>query len=102
MIERGNIMEYSFEKHSNGYRQLDATGHAIVEITYEKLDDTVAANHTFVDPSLRSRGVAWKLLDHLADAMRKKGKKIFADCSYIVDHFNRKPEKYAAVITERK
>ena len=96
-------MEYKFEKHGNGYRQLDATGHTIAEITYETLDDnTVAANHTFVDPSLRGQGVAEKLLDHLADVMRKENKKIVAQCSYVVAQFNRKPDKYADVMTEQR
>ena len=101
-IERGNIMEYKFEKYGNGYRQLDATGHTIAEITFEPLDEnTVAANHTFVDPSLRGQGVAEKLLDHLADAMRKENKKIVAQCSYVVEQFNRKPDKYADVIADK-
>ena len=92
-----------FEKHGNGYRKLDATGHMIAEITYAPLDDyTVAANHTFVDPSLRGQVVAEKLLDHLVDVMRKEGKKIVAQCSYVVAQFDRKPEKYADVIAEKK
>lgn len=99
--ERGNIME--FEKYGNGYRKSDEEGRVIAEITYAPLDDhTVAANHTFVDPSLRGQGVAEKLLDHLVDEMRKEDKKIVAQCSYVVAQFDRKPEKYADVIAERK
>ncbi|MGP6146809.1 MULTISPECIES: GNAT family N-acetyltransferase [unclassified Jeotgalibaca] len=92
-----------FVKHGNGYRKLDESGKMVAEITYKPIDDnTVGANHTFVDPSLRGQGVAEKMLDHLVDEMRKEGKKIVAQCSYVVTQFDKKPDKYADVMAEKK
>lgn len=88
-----------FEKFDHGFRKLDESGNLIAEITYKEIDEhTVAADHTFVDPSLRGQGVAEKLLDRLVEEMRKEDKKIVAQCSYVVAQFDRKSDKYADVI----
>lgn len=100
-LEKGEFM-MEFEKHGNGYRKLDEAGKVIAEINYAPVDeDTVVANHTFVDSSLRGQGVAEKLLDHLVGEMRKEGKKIIPQCSYVVAQFERKPEKYADVMANK-
>ena len=90
-----------FEKYGNGYRKLDESGEVVAEITYTPLNDhTVAADHTFVDPSLRGQGVAEKMLDHMVEELKKEGKKIVPRCSYVVAQFERKPDKYADVIAK--
>lgn len=53
------------------------------EITFRDIDkDTMSVDHTFVDGSLRGRGIAEKLLDAVADLARQEHKKLSATCSY--------------------
>ena len=59
---------------------------AFIEYSFEN-EDTLIANSTFVDPSLRGEGVARKLLDRLASYARENGYKIRPLCSYVVKAF---------------
>ena len=94
-------MTEEFVKNGNGFQKLDDNGNVVAEITYAPKDDNVVyANHTFVDPSLRGQGVAERMLDHMVAELKKEGKKIIPQCSYVVAQFERKPEKYADVIAE--
>lgn len=91
-----------FEKHGNGFRKLDENGKMVAQITYAPKDDnTVYADSTFVDPSLRGQGVAEKLLDHMVMELKKDGKKIIPQCSYVVAQFERNSEKYADVMADK-
>lgn len=84
-----------FVKGENSFYREDEEGNLIAEITYKVLDaNTVDADHTFVDPSLRGQGVAEQLVDRLVNEMEKEGKKIHPTCPYIVKLFERKEEKY--------
>jgi len=50
-----------FIKEKNRIYYEDETGNMLAEISFSDLDDqTVEANHTFVDPSLRGQGIAEK------------------------------------------
>ncbi len=53
---------------------------------------TIAADHTFVDESLRGRGVAKALLDALAAHAVSQGWKIRADCPFVAKWFERSAE----------
>lgn len=88
-----------FTKGKNRFYKEDADGKLIAEITYEPIDeDTVEANHTFVDESLRGRGVAEQLVERLVAEMEEEDKKIKPTCEYVVALFKRKKEKYDHII----
>ncbi len=66
----------------------DDQGTVVAELSYQFEDErTMLANSTFVDPSLRGRGMAGKLVDALADYARRKDYKIRPLCSYVVKRF---------------
>lgn len=89
------MMELNLVKKGHAFIQYDDKGKAIAKITYKpKGENIVIANHTYVDPVLRGQGIAEKLLDHLVAQMEAEGKKIEAACPYIVNKFNKEPEKY--------
>lgn len=85
-----------FKKVGTAFQYHEENGQLLAEITYSQTDDenVVLADHTFVSPVLRGQGVAGKLLDHLVAEMKKEGKKIRAQCSYVVAKFEREPNKY--------
>lgn len=65
----------------------------IAEMSYRwKDENTIIADHTWVDNSLRGQGVAHLLLDQLVEFARHKHIKIIATCSYIEVIFKRKKE----------
>lgn len=78
------------------YKEKD--GKLVAEITYVPQGDTVAIDHTFVDPSLRGQGIAEQLVDRVVDEMQKEQKKVVAVCPYVVELFKRKPDKYEHII----
>ena len=78
------------------YKEKD--GELVAEITYVPQGDTVAIDHTFVDPSLRGQGIAEQLVDRVVDEMQKEQKKIVAVCPYVVELFKRKPDKYEHIM----
>lgn len=87
-----------FVKGDNRFYQEDKDGKLIAEITYKPNDDnTVDADHTFVDESLRGQGIAEQLVERLAKEMEAEGKKIRPVCPYVITLFDRKPEKYGYI-----
>lgn len=60
---------------------------AFIEYSFED-EHTLIANSTFVDPSLRGKGVARELLERLVSFARENGYKIRPLCSYVVKAFN--------------
>ncbi len=61
---------------------------AIITFTEEN-ENTIVANGTYVDPSLRGQQVARKLLDRLVEHARENQLKIRPTCSYVVKMFER-------------
>lgn len=87
-----------FVKGDNRFYQEDEDGKLIAEITYKPNDDnTVDADHTFVDESLRGQGIAEQLVERLTKEMEAEGKKIRPVCPYVIALFDRKPEKYGYI-----
>lgn len=83
-----------FQHQDNGQRgefyRLDSDGKRIAEISYVwDSKQTLIANHTWVDASLRGQGVARQLLDVLVEFARKKQVKIIPTCSYVDVMFKR-------------
>lgn len=87
-----------FVRTEKGFEGYNAAGEVVAEITYRPTENpkVVIADHTFVDDSLRGQGVAQELLDTLVAAMKAEGKKIKAECSYVVAKFQR-DSQYDAV-----
>lgn len=91
VIERGQIMEFQVEK--NRIYALDASGKLLVEVTFPALEgNIVAIDHTFVDDTLRGKGIAGLLLQKTVEALRSTGRKARPTCSYAVSWFQKHPE----------
>lgn len=58
-------------------------------IKYELKNDTFYATSTVVDPILRGQGIAYKLVEALANKARNEGKLIFPICPYVVELFKK-------------
>jgi uncharacterized protein len=65
-------------------------GVRIAEMTYRHAGDGVANfDHTFVDPSLRGKGVARALFDAAIAWVRERNLRIVPACSYVRAQFAR-------------
>ena len=63
------------------------------ELTWQvQADQRITADHTFVPPALRGRGVAAMLVDALIAEARAQGWRIVPQCSYVAASFDRHPE----------
>lgn len=63
---------------------LDQQGKKVAKLTYFFIDqNTINANHTYVDESLRGQGVAEKLYQALVKFVREQGLNLIPSCSYI-------------------
>lgn len=81
-------MKFRYEK--NRIYVNNETGKMIVEATfpvYKK--DIVVVDHTYVDPSLRGKGVASELMTKVCEYVEKQGLKMIATCPYAVVWFKR-------------
>lgn len=64
-------------------------GKMLAEVTFPNIDsNTVDINHTFVDESLRGKGVATKLLLLAYESIKRQGFKAIPTCSFAVKFFN--------------
>lgn len=78
------------EHGNSGAFFIEKDGARIAEMTYQRIGDArVVIDHTFVDPSLRGKGVARRLLDAAVAWARGSNTKISATCSYVVLQFAR-------------
>lgn len=83
-----------FQHKDNGQQgeffTLNDAGQRIAEISYVwRNENTIVADHTWVDDCLRGQGVARKLLDVLVEFAREKQLKIIPTCSYVDVMFKR-------------
>ena len=69
------------------------------ELTWRARGDTRIANHTFVPPEARGRGVAQQLVEALVADAREQGFRIEPTCSYVEALFRRRPD-WADVLAE--
>ena len=55
----------------------------VAQVTFSKVNkNTYDINHTFVDPSLRGKGIASKLVEEAVNYIKEKNCNIIASCSY--------------------
>lgn len=72
----------------------DDKGRLVAEITFPPLRDNervLNANHTFVTPPLRNKGVASDLVLALVEKAKSEDYKIRATCPYVISWFKRNP-----------
>ncbi len=61
----------------------DENGKVIAEIEYKEIEHGIfEIYHTFVDESLRGKGVASSLVQEAVEQIQSKNGKIIASCSY--------------------
>ena len=65
----------------------------VAEITFPDRNGAAEIDHTFVDSSLRGRGVAGKLVHAAAEQIRAEGKRARVVCSYAKTWFEQHPEE---------
>lgn len=82
-------IQYQTSKRGGVFFQ-EQDGHRLAEITYQWRDEnTIIADHTWVDDRLRGQGVARQMLDALVAFAREKELKIIPLCSYVDVMFRR-------------
>lgn len=62
------------------------------ELTWVERGDVRHANHTFVPPEARGKGIAEQLVKAIIADAREEGFKIAPDCSYVDSYFRRHPD----------
>lgn len=68
----------------------DESGKAVAEVLFpDDGEKTVNVTHTFVDDSLRGKGVAGLLMEVLAAELRRQGKRAHLSCSYAAGWFEK-------------
>ncbi|WP_301893546.1 GNAT family N-acetyltransferase [Mitsuokella multacida] len=69
-------------------------GKVIAEIVFPEVRSGVCEiMHTYVDASLRGRGIAGKLMTLAVAAIEREGKTVTASCSYAVKWLSRRRAK---------
>lgn len=87
-----------FTHNENQIALYSETGELLAEVTFPYTDETtVNINHTFVDSSLRGRGIAGKLMQELVEDLKKRELKAIPTCSYALNWFE-KHEEYENLI----
>lgn len=75
----------------NGFYYID-NFEELAYITYYIEDNILYVDHTFVDSSLRGKGIASKLVMRAIEFVKENDYKIVPICSYVVDWFNKNQE----------
>ena len=85
-----------FKVEENRTIYLDDKGNILGEVDYPYI-----FNHTFVDISLRGKGIANLLLTHAFNYFRENNIKVKASCSYAIKWLDNHRE-YADLMIEKK
>ncbi|MDR0853056.1 MAG: N-acetyltransferase [Clostridiales Family XIII bacterium] len=89
-----------FTKQNNWIFAKDGGGEIIAEVTFPKVrEGLVAINHTFVDDSLRNKGVAGELMEACYEQLKSDGRKAVLICPYAIKWYRENPEKNDIVET---
>lgn len=87
-----------FRTYKNRIVLVDDQELALAEIDFPAMEEepgTVEITHTYVDESLRGKGLAGKLMARLITHLQQHGLKAYPRCSYAVTWFSRHPEATA-------
>lgn len=72
------------EGNSESSFEIRENGKVVAELNFKQLEgNRVEAYHTFVDNSLRGKGIAEKLYQRLLEYVKEKGYTVVPSCSYI-------------------
>ena len=72
-----------FNKEENNINLKDDKGNIIAIIEFEEIEKGLFnIYHTFVDESLRGKGIASKLVEEAVNEIESRGGKVKATCSY--------------------
>lgn len=74
------------------YRAALPGGKRDAKLTWVARGETRIANHTWVPPEARGKGIAAALVDALVADAREQGFKIEPQCSYVEATFRRHPD----------
>ena len=77
---------------NHGAYRAELPGARPAELTWRARGQARIANHTFVPPEMRGRGVAQQLVEAMVADARSEGFTIEPQCSYVVALFRRHPE----------
>jgi uncharacterized protein len=77
---------------THGAYRAELPGARAAELTWRAHGNARIANHTYVPPELRGRGIAQQLVDALVADARAQGFTIVPQCSYVDVLFRRRPE----------
>lgn len=92
-------MDWKYEK--GRIYSLSEDNKLMAEATYRNTAaDEVNIDHTFVNPSLRGQGVAGKMMELMAEHLRKNSLKAVASCSYANNWLKKHRETYSDIISE--
>lgn len=73
----------NFIKEENRIYSKNEKEEIIAEITFSEIEKGIFnINHTFVDESLRGKGIAKKLVEMAIEEIKRKNGKVVATCSY--------------------
>jgi len=65
-------------------------GKVVAEVTFPSIDEhTVDINRTFVDESMRGKGIAGKIMEETARELRERNKKVVLSCPYAARWFEK-------------
>jgi predicted GNAT family acetyltransferase len=82
-------------RHESGERDgtfyIERDGRRIAQLTYRMAGADAMVDHTWVDPSLRGRGDALRLVDAAVEWARREHVKLVPACSYVRAVFARTP-----------
>lgn len=84
-----------FRTYKNRIVLVDDEAQALAEIDFPAMEEepgTVEITHTYVDESLRGRGLAGKLMTRLITYLERNQLKAWPNCSYAVDWFAKHSE----------
>ena len=77
---------------THGVYRAELEGSRPAELTWRAMGPVRIANHTFVPPEMRGRGIAQQLVEALVADAREQGFTIVPQCSYVDVLFRRHPE----------
>ncbi len=84
-----------FRTYKNRIVLIDDEEQALAEIDFPAMEEepgTVEITHTYVDETLRGRGLAGKLMERLITYLQRNQLKAYPSCSYAVDWFAKHSE----------
>lgn len=74
------------------FELIDESKKAVGELTFILKDEQMIINHTGVNPELRGKGFAEKLVLEAVDYARKEKLKVIPFCSYVSVYVGKHPE----------